>query len=285
MNTYKLLLLLFIFLASTRDSPKAQSCTIKLHEFVSTRTAEGTLLNKPGKELQLFNVPINEHALRMYIQIPISDFTKIVVKNKLQLLVTMMDRGNQIELHTWGWNALKKNQVLTTDSYFPAGEITLSLVDADHPATVFATRKINVTQQENKLSQDNSSFPYNRNHFKIWTCKSIDDNWKPIDIVSTIKVGECVQLFFESTDKIKNQGSMRWGIFKLKADGTEEFVNQKDQGCGDNLPEFRRMSYEECDEFRSPGKYRIYISTKDDADAYFGVNNKNYFAKVDLIVQ
>ena len=263
---------------------KAQSCTIKLHEFLSTRSAEGTLLNKPGKELHLFNVPTNEHALRMYIQIAVTDFTKLNVKNKIQLLVSTLEKGNEIEFHTWGWNTLTKNQLLTTDCYFPAGEITLSLVDADHPSTVFATRKINVTQQENKLNQVNPDFPFNRNHFKIWTCKSIDDNWKPIDEVTKINAGECIQLFFESTEKLKNVGFMRWGIYRIQPDGTEEYVNQKDQGIG-QLELWRRLSYEECDEFRNIGKYRIYISTKDDADVYSGVNNKNYFAKVDLLVQ
>ncbi len=79
MKTIKCLFLIFITTLFMSFNMKAQPCTIQLHEFVSTRTAEGNLLNKPGKELQLFNVPINEHALRMYIQISITDFTKIVV--------------------------------------------------------------------------------------------------------------------------------------------------------------------------------------------------------------
>jgi hypothetical protein len=127
-------------------------------------------------------------------------------------------------------------------------------------------------------------FPYDRSQFIIHTCKSIDDDWRPIDAVSKIKAGECIQLFFESKVKLKNCGFMRWGIFILKADGREEYVNQIDQGIG-QLDLWRRLSYEECDAFAQKGHYRIYICTKDDGDAYFGVNNKNYFAKVDLIVE
>lgn len=73
-----------------------------------------------------------------------------------------------------------------------------------------------------------------------------------------MKAGGCITLFFESKDKIKNQGSMRWGIFKVEADGKETYVNQLDQGIG-QLQEWRRLSYEECSAFAVPGKYRIYI--------------------------
>ncbi len=130
----------------------------------------------------------------------------------------------------------------------------------------------------------NSDFPYDRSQFVIHTCESIDDNWNPIGSVTKIKAGGCIQLFFESKIKLKNCGFMRWGIFKVKADGREEYVNQLDQGIG-QLELWRRLCYQECDAFYEKGHYRIYICTKDDGDAYFGVNNKNYFSKVDLIVE
>lgn len=145
---------------------------------------------------------------------------------------------------------------------------------------VVAAINNNIMAQQNK----STDFPYDRTQFIIHTCRSIDDNWKPIDPVTKIKAGECIQLFFESKVKLKNMGFMRWGIFKVEPDGREVYVNQFDQGIG-QLELWRRLSTEVCDEFRTKGKYRIYISTKDDADAYFAVNSKNYFAKVELMVE
>jgi hypothetical protein len=205
------------------------------------------------------------------------------VKNKVHLAVTTLDKGNELNIHDWFWPPLTKSQVLSTDCHFPAGDYTISLVDNDNPGIIFAQRKITVKPNQAKLANGDNGFPYNRSKFKIYTCTSIDDNWKPIGQTSKIKAGTCINLFFESQDKLKNLGMMRWGIYRVEADGKETYVNQKDQGV--QLAEWRRLSYEECDEFTTKGKYRIYICTKDDADAYFGVNNKNYFAKVDLLVE
>jgi hypothetical protein len=263
---------------------RAQPCRIQLHEVASTKSSEGNVLSKPGKELQQFRIPENENAVRLYIQLVVTDFAKMHTQNKLQVLVTSKEKVTEVEIHTWAWYSLTKNQTLTTDCYFPAGENTITVVDADNHKTIFAKRMITVQPRAEKEIGSSSDFPYRREQFKIWTCKNIDDNWKPIDVVTSIKAGECIQLFFESKDKIKNLGSMRWGIYKLTADGREEYINQKDQGIG-QLDLWRRLSYEECDEFRIPGTYRIYISSKDDADAYYGVNNKNYFARTDLRVE
>lgn len=283
MSKLKYLVLSFIAVLHINANLFAQSCVITLHECVSSKSAEGNQQSISGKELNEFEIPLNEHALRMYVHVEIIGYEKINIKEKLKLLVSVNEHGSDVELHNWSWPKPMKNQILTTDCYFPAGDITLKVVDANNPKHIIATKAITVKPNSIKVANGNSDFPYNRAHFKIWTCKSIDDNWKPIEVVSRIKVGECINLFFESTDKLKNLGSMRWGIYKIKPDGSEEYLNQKDQGIG-QLELWRRLSYEECDEFRTAGTYRIYISTKDDADAYFGVNSKNYFAKTDLIV-
>ncbi len=280
----KCLIISFIVFIIINNNLLAQPCAITLHECVSSKSAEGNRQSRSGKEMNEFVVPPNEHTLRMYVHIDIKDYKNIAAKEKLQLLVTTNEHGNEVELHSWGWAKPMKNQTLSTDCYFPAGDITLKLVDANNIKQVIAAKTITVKPNAIKVANGNSDFPYNRAHFKIWTCKNIDDNWKPIEVVSKIKVGECVNLFFESTDKLKNLGSMRWGIYIIKPDGSEEYVNQKDQGIG-QLDLWRRLSYEECDEFRIAGRYRIYISTKDDADTYYGVNSKNYFAKTDLIVE
>ncbi len=263
----------------------AQTNTIKLHSVIIGKTDKNAVKSQTvGKELNNFIIPEGENTLRMYVQTTVADFKKVKVQNKLHLIVKTMDKGNELIIHDWVWPALTKNQVLSTNCYFSAGDYTINLVDNDNPTTVFATRSISVKPNAVKASSTSDGFAYDRNKFKIWTCKSVDDNWKAIGQTSKIKAGTCINLFFESTIKIKNKGSMRWGIFKIKANGTEEYVNQLDQGIG-ALDEWRRLAYEECNAFATPGKYRIYISTKDDADAYYAVNNKNYYAKVDLTVE
>jgi hypothetical protein len=124
---------------------------------------------------------------------------------------------------------------------------------------------------------------YDRSKFKLWICRSVDDNWKAVGETNKIKAGTCITFFFESQEKIKNPGTMRWKIYKLGADGKEVFVNQKDQTL--TLAEWRRMYYEEYDEFKSKGKYRIYIGIRNESEAYYGVIDKDYFAKADLVVE
>lgn len=279
---HKKIILVGCIIAATYIA-NAQSYSIKLREFVSTRLSEGTWDNKPGKELNTFQVPAGLNALRMYIQIPVTNINKITAKNKIHLTVTTIDKGNLYPIHDWFWPSGTKLKMFETDCQFPAGDYTISLVDADNPNVVFAQRKIVVNNNDAKKFNAQSDIPYDRKQFKIYTCKSIDENWKVIDETKKIKAGSCINLFFESTQKLKNLGMMRWGIFKIDENGKEVYVNQKDQGV--ELVLWRRLSYEECDEFTTKGHYRIYFSTKDDADAYFGVNNKNYFAKADLFVE
>lgn len=263
----------------------AQPCSIKLHEVVIGKTDKNAVKSQTvGKELTSFTVPTGENTLRMYVQTNVADYKKMKVQNKLHLIVKTTDKGNELIIHDWVWPPLAKNQMLTTNCYFPAGDYTISIIDYDKPEIVFASRSITVKPNAAKVSNVVDGFPYDRSKFKIWTCKSVDDNWKAIGQTSKIKAGSCINLYFESTIKIKNKGSMVWGIYKIKADGTEEYVNQLDQGIG-ALDEWRRLTYEECNAFATKGNYRIYISAKDDADTYYAVNNKNYYANVDLKVE
>jgi hypothetical protein len=110
-----------------------------------------------------------------------------------------------------------------------------------------------------------------------------ETNWKPVGILTKIRTGGCVTFFFDSQEKIKNPGTMRWKLYRVEADGKETFVNQRDQNS--RFEEWRRMYYEECDEFRSPGKYRVYLAVKNESEAYYGVRDTAYFAKADIIVE
>ena len=277
--------LFIIAIITTSATIFAQPCSVKLYEYISfLEPKNGDLRVNAGKEYNSFQVPEGASALPMFVKIPITNFKKITAKNRIHLSITTNENGNEYSIHEWNWPAVTKNTILSTDYKFPAGNYTISVFDNDNPTNIFAKRTITVTPNIAKITNAESGFPYDRKKLKIWTCASVDDNWKAVGVTNKMKVGGCITLFLESKDKIKNLGSMRWGIFKVEADGKETYVNQLDQGIG-QLQEWRRLSYEECNAFAVKGKYRVYISTKDDADAYFGVNNKNYFAKVDIDVE
>lgn len=133
---------------------------------------------------------------------------------------------------------------------------------------------------QNTIQQDTA---YDRSKMKLWTCKSVnEENWTPVGVTNTIKLGECITLFFESQNKINNM-TMRWKLYKVQADGKQVFINQHDHNTV--LPQWRRKYYEECDDIKKKGKYRIYFMIKDEAEAYYGVINDGYFASADFTVE
>ena len=263
----------------------AQAPTIELREVLRSPARYGGEAEfKPGATLGKFAVPEGANALRMYIQVTQPD--RLQAKERLVLQVMATERQPHVSIHDWAWPTPVRIPVLSTDAHFPAGSYSITLRDKDRPDTVLVRRDIVVTANAAKaanVAAGAGNLPFNRSKFKLVTTKSIDDNWKAVGLTSRIKAGSCITLFFESQDKIKNLGMLRWGIFKLEAGGREVFVNQKDQGV--QLAEWRRISVEECDDFRTPGNYRIYLSTKDEADVHSGVNNPNYMARTDLTVE
>ena len=264
----------------------AQTLPIKLYEYTSKITNLGGTDTKPGKELTNLQVPVGDEALRMFMLMDVTDYKKLAVQRGLHLIVVgdkASSDGNN--LFDWYWKPLTKNAPIYVDYPFAAGNYTISLVDNDNPEKVFATRKITVKPNDAKVANADG-FRYDRSRFKIWTCASVDDKtWTPIGQTTKIKAGSCITLFFDSKDKLKNEGSMRWGIYKVAADGTEEVVSQKDQGVSFSLEKWSKLYNEECNEFTTSGHYRIYIATKYDSDTHRNVNGDHYFAKVDLQVE
>jgi hypothetical protein len=262
----------------------AQTLPVKLYEFTGTNGISAGFDGKPGKELNTFQVPADANGLRMYIKVPVTDVKKADAQYHVQLMVTANNKDNPLNIHNQYWNPLRQATTLVTDCFFPPGDFTIILVDKDNPQKVFAKRDITVKGIQTKGSFVLNGFSYDRSKFKIWTCKSVDEtNWKPIGQTGKITTGSCITFFFESLEKIKNPGTFRWKIYTVGDDGKETFVNQKDQNS--KLGEFRRLYYEECDEFRTKGKYRVYFAVKNESEAYYGVIDKDYFAKADIIVE
>jgi hypothetical protein len=262
----------------------AQILPVKLYEYTSKLTAAGGIDVKPGKELTTLQVPLGNDALQLFIYFDITDYKKLSVERGLHLIVASKGSTDGNNAFDWYWKPLTKNAPIYTNYTFAAGDYTISLVDNDKPEKVFATRTITVLPNAAKAANTADGFRYDRSHFKIWTCASVDEtSWKPIGATNKIKAGSCITLFFESKDKLKNEGPMRWGIYRVEADGTETIVSQKDQGI--SLEKWSKLYVEEWDEFSAKGKYRIYIATKYDSDSHYNVNGNHYFAKTDLEVE
>ncbi|MES2773512.1 MAG: hypothetical protein V4722_04985 [Bacteroidota bacterium] len=272
-----------IFATLFINSAKADVLPVKLAEYVKKYDSYGFLV--PGKEMNDFKVAYGENTLIMQIVFNVTDYKKLAVQRGLHLTVTTTDEGTFKTVLDWYWKPLTKNAPIYTDCGFKAGEYTITLFDNDNPDKVFAKRTITVKPNEAKVANADA-FEYNRTDFKIWTCKDVDEKtWKPIVPTSKIKAGSCVILFFDSKDKIKNKGVMRWGIYKVSPDGVENIVSQKDQGVNIAMEQWSKLYYEECEAFSTPGKYRIYITTKWNADAHSNTNGDHYYQKVDLIVE
>jgi|GEM_PF-3898500 len=261
----------------------AQILPVKLAEYIQKYDAYGWLV--PGKEINDFQVAYGEDKLIMQIVFNVTDYKKLPVKNGLHLIVNRTDSMQPSTILDWYWKPLVKNAPIYKDCGFKAGDYTITLIDNDNPTKVFAKRSITVKPNAAKVANADA-FEYDRSHFKIWTCKDVDDkNWKAIAPTNKIKANSCTILFFDSKDKLKNKGAMRWGIYKLTPDGTEMLVSQKDQGVNINMALWSKLYYEECEAFSTPGKYRIYITTKWNTETLSNTNSDSYYCKADLEVE
>lgn len=262
----------------------AQNLPVKLFEITDVKV-KNSFKNATGKELNVFQVPTDANSIKLSVQVTVKDYKKYVLPNQLQLMIINTTTKENILNSYWG--TLYKDTILITECYFPPGEYSISLIDQVHPEKVFTNRTISV-KGEIKTNAVGiikiNGYNYDVSKFKLWTCSSVDEtNWKPIGVKSKITIGSCITFFFESTEKIKNPGTMRWKLYKVEADGKETFVNQKDQDI--SLEQFRRVYYEECNEFNSKGIYRMYFAVKNESDAYYGVRDKEYFAMAQIEVE
>ena len=263
---------------------RAQTLPVKLYE-ITNIPVKNSFKFATGKELNTFQVPANANSIKLSVQLTVKDYKKYVVPNQLQL--TISNSKTQEVIQNNYWSTLYKDTILVTECYFPPGEYSISLVDQVHPDKVFANRIISVKGDMKNNAADIikiEGYNYDKSKFTLWTCTSVDETtWKPVGIKNKITIGSCITFFFESTEKIKNPGTFRWKIYKVETDGKETFINQKDQSL--SLEQFRRMYYEECNEFNSKGTYRMYLAVRNESEAYYGVRDKDYFAMAQIEVE
>ncbi|MEO8769459.1 MAG: hypothetical protein ABI402_05225 [Ferruginibacter sp.] len=262
----------------------AQPLSVKMYELTTKNESNGYVTNIVGKEINTFQVPKGVSSVKLSMQVMVKNYKNYILPNQIQLRVTTAGKTEEGNIHNRYWGTLYKDSLLISECYFPAGDYDISLVDQVHPDKVFAKRTISVKSNGEATNLTINGFSYDRNKFKIWTCKSVDEvNWKPIGQTNKISLGSCITFFFDSPDKIKNPGTMRWKLYKVEADGKETFLNQREQTSVKE--EWRKMYYEECDELRTKGKYRIYFAVKNESEAYYGVRDKDYFATADINVE
>jgi hypothetical protein len=278
----KLITLLSFVLMQIMASAQTSTLPIKIYAITAVKVESGFTTNVIGKELSAFAVPSTANSVKMSIQVPIKDFKKYRLQSQLHLQV--LDVVTKAEVLNSYWSTLYKDTILKTDCYFPPGNYLIQLTDNNEPHTLFATRTIQVSGAVKKNGIVVNNYTYDPAGFKLWTCKSVDDvNWKPIGVITKIKAGGCATFFFDSKEKIKNPGTMRWKIFRTDASGKETFVAQHDQTSV--LEEWRRMYFEECNEFGTPGQYTIYLAVKNESEPYYGFKDTTYFAKASILVE
>lgn len=239
-----------------------------------------------GKELNAFKVPDDANFVKMSVEIRVKDYKPYVTK-LLNLIVTNT-KTNENLLTTY-WYRLFSDTTLRVVGQFPPGEYSIRLIENNDEKLVIAKRTINVEGKAAKASGAREivrykGYDYDVNKFKLWVCKDVDEvNWKPVGVTTKISTGGCIIFFFDSPEKIKNPGTLRWKLYKVGPDGKEIFVNQRDQTP--KQEEFRRIYYEECGEFSTPGKYRMYLAIRNESEAYYGIRDVDYFASGDINVE
>ncbi len=275
-----------IFAIAFTMTVSAQTVNLKYFQLLKNVAENGGADKFHGKELNEFQVGFSENAISTYIHVPITDVKKIKVKGKILLRVIKLEQpaGNSYTVLDWYWPIPAKPIELYTECNFWAGDYSITLMDSGDTSKIFYRRQINVKPNSTTVALNEGRSPYDKTKFKLWSCKSVSKDWKAVGVTNKIKLGECITFYFESQELIKAPGTMRWKIYKIDDSGKEiAFVNQHDQNT--ILQAWKRMYYEECDEFREKGKFRVYFAIKNESEAYYGIVDKDYFGKVDITVE
>jgi hypothetical protein len=170
-----------------------------------------------------------------------------------------------------------KSGKLNIKSNFSPGEYIARLVDKDNTSDVYGTGDFEV-RAANANSRDY------KNNSKFYACKSVNNDWNPVGETTTIKAGSCIQFLYKadkSQDKITHY-FMYWSIRRIKADGSEDYINDLQQNAGDDP--WRYLGSGDVCEFSKPGMYRIYLFDKETLDSHHGTSEE-YYGKIELMVQ
>lgn len=263
--------LFFVFVLGILNHSLAQAVKLATYDAAQTMKDGRVIEEKPGKTVTAFQQKETGGA-RVYFVIDITNFSSIKAKYRLELQVYKQKEGNEEYAYSYEFMIPKDNGRVWVYSDFTEGNYVARFLNKDDNSDIYATANFTVGASAIPDYKNNSTFVF---------CKSVDDNWNPVGQTTKIKAGDCIQFLYKAKDKIHDY-FMEWEIVRLKADGTEEYVNDLLQNAGDEP--YRYLATDNVCEFSTPGKYRVYLMSKNEYDSHHGVSD-NYYGMAELIVQ
>lgn len=195
---------------------------------------------------------------------------------KIKLRMFQIENGQEKYLYDERFpSQLSKDYTTYFKSGFQVGDYIARLTDEDNEEKIYTSVKFSV-----KLTAD----PYNATG-KIYLCNDVDNKWKPIGVKTTLKVGECTNLFLAMPTKLEFElTAVGWAFYKVNEDGTESFVDQFQQTVQASHIRYAATTTPLCP-FNEKGKYAVYAADWNTVDANRQGNLPQYFAKIYVTVQ
>jgi hypothetical protein len=212
----------------------------------------------------------------VYIRAGFTDINGIRAKDKLMLWVAKKSGADEEYAYSQELRIPQKAGHTEFRTNFTPGEYIARIYDKDNESDVYVASSFTVID---------GGKPDYKNNSTMAACASVNDDWNPVGETKKIKAGSCIQILYKASKSlpvIKNY-FMVWAIRKVAPNGDEEYVNDLLQTAGDDG--WRYLAAENVCEFKTPGKYRVYILEKSESDALHGVVAQNYYGKMELIVE
>mgnify|MGYP000967628535 FL=1 len=262
---------LFLFMLPAAIIAQAQAVQLTIYNASFSKSSSGSLqhdLGNPATELKQkeFGGAI------AYFKIDIKNFSAIKAKYRLELIVTKKTETGDEYAYSQEMYVPTKNGWVSLYSEFTDGIYNCKLRDKENENDVYGTASFTVSPKPLVDYKNNST---------LVVCKTVDDNWMPVGETSKIKTGTCVNFLYKAKDRM-NFDFLVWAIVKIKADGTEEYINHLQQSMSSNPYRYTCTTEGICN-FEKPGKYRIYLLDKANWNA--GQNANEHLGKTELTVE
>ena len=267
---YKSLLTSFLLIL-TVTVINAQAVKLATYDEAQTIKDGRVVDAKPGKPLTAFQQKETGGA-RVYFVFDIVNASAIKAKYRLELMVYKQKDGNEEYAYSYEFGIPKANGQIWVFSDFTEGSFVARFVNKDDNSDVYATANFTVGASAIPDYKHNSTFVF---------CKLVGDNWNPVSATTKMQAGTCIQFLYKAKDKIHDY-FMMWCIRRVKADGSEEYVNDLQQDAGQDP--YRFLATDDVCDFSQPGKYRVYLMSKNEYDSQHGVS-ENYFGMAEISVQ
>ncbi len=209
----------------------------------------------------------------VYFKVDVVNAQAVKAKYRLELYVTQHINGRDDYAYSQQFFIPEKNGWFNLYAEFKEGNYTVVVRDKENEADIYSTENFTVAEKPKVDYKNNST---------LVVCTTVDDNWMPVGQTATVKKDACMNFLYKAKDRM-NYGFLIWLVVKVKADGTEEYVNDLLQALSGNPFRYTCTTEGVC-AFKDTGKYRIYLYAKDEFDASHG-GNENYLGKTEILVQ